>query len=510
MKALNRKHLIYLLLFTIVLLSVDIGFFVDRYAYKYVDSDETIMWNAAADMAQGEYHTPKFYGQAYNTHIESMLATFWMKLGMPVDKAVKTATLLLVYLPFVLLAFLFGRNRNWFAAIVILGVPILLPFDWQIMVGGGRGFMPGIAFASVGMYGLIFHPKKYASIANCGILVGLGMVMNQNAVFVVLPLGVYYLVKHGIDFKSVGLGLMGLIPAGLWWLNARTFHMENPMYDMHKLWDLEWSWSHFVTSLSHFHELFYGLFPFHYVLGVGIIAVLIGITIYSKRNDNKPVFWSALITLIAIVFISGFNKITDGTASLFFPYARFYLGLIYSIPFLFVILVKYEVKPINFWVISVIISASFILKISTLKSRITVSHRHNSGRVVISRIDDLRIQCDMMEALQHRYHANIIVFHSKADTYNYGCASLNADFISIHPNYERRYWVFEEEMYKIYPNIILLDWFEKLPKQLEKANIKFEKATETGYPAIVLKNNTLPLIDIYQKAALNLRKHEPR
>ncbi len=45
-----------------------------EFGFQYPDSDQAIMWQGAVDFAQGIFHEPRFYGQDYNTMIESLFA----------------------------------------------------------------------------------------------------------------------------------------------------------------------------------------------------------------------------------------------------------------------------------------------------------------------------------------------------------------------------------------------------------------------------------------------------
>ena len=50
------------------------------FGFVYTDSDQTIMWIGAKHYSQGLFYEPRFYGQAYNTMLEALLAVPFVKL----------------------------------------------------------------------------------------------------------------------------------------------------------------------------------------------------------------------------------------------------------------------------------------------------------------------------------------------------------------------------------------------------------------------------------------------
>jgi hypothetical protein len=73
------------LLFSILVLGI-IGlryYVLVHFGFKYSDSDQAIMWNALRNYSEGEFHEPRFYGQAYNSMLEAFLAIPLYKMGVP-------------------------------------------------------------------------------------------------------------------------------------------------------------------------------------------------------------------------------------------------------------------------------------------------------------------------------------------------------------------------------------------------------------------------------------------
>jgi hypothetical protein len=66
------------------------------------------MWIGAADYAKGLFYEPRFYGQDYNTFLESLFALPYLYAGLPAYKALPMATHTLVFDSLFVCGLLFG------------------------------------------------------------------------------------------------------------------------------------------------------------------------------------------------------------------------------------------------------------------------------------------------------------------------------------------------------------------------------------------------------------------
>ena len=75
MFALSKKNvfqLVYIVIVsTIILYKL---YILEKFGFKYTDSDQSIMWLGAKDYSNGIFHEPRFYGQDYNTMLESLFS----------------------------------------------------------------------------------------------------------------------------------------------------------------------------------------------------------------------------------------------------------------------------------------------------------------------------------------------------------------------------------------------------------------------------------------------------
>jgi len=68
------------------------------------------MWHALKDFANGHFYEPRFYGQAYNTMLESLIAVPLFIAGIEANFALPIITSLLAIFPFVLISFFFYKK----------------------------------------------------------------------------------------------------------------------------------------------------------------------------------------------------------------------------------------------------------------------------------------------------------------------------------------------------------------------------------------------------------------
>lgn len=497
----KKSHWKILVWISVIFLLIDIGFYLDRVGFHQADSDETIMWLAARDMADGNFFTPAFYGQKYNTHLESILAAPAIVAGVFVPYAVKLATAFLAYLPFLLFGIKAFKKTNYSVAFLWFFYPVLLPMEWQMMACSSRGFIPGIALASVGLWALSFGSNQ-TRIAGY-IAICLGFMANMNSAILILPILLPHWIRNRSRYKAELLSLLpGIVLAVGYWLWNYTFHQTLPPYDMHRLWELEWGVQFWMESFSNLRHYFKGLFPWFYEGGIIGIVVYLGLGVFFYRRKNYAIVWGQLALILFILTVLGTSKLTDGTGSVYFPYSRFFLGFTYVVAWTLSQAIPSNFKLKLHWLL-VLIILSVSVKWVSYADRLKFNVKTNTGRVAVSRLDDICAACNQLEDLVNE--DSLLIFHSKADMYNYGCPALGSEYQTIHPPYERRYWVFKQEMTVPRTELILLDWFEKLPDQLPDS--MFERMP-TSYPAYRVTLDSTSILSFYQQHQLALRPND--
>ena len=122
---------------------LDLLLFCVNFLFVYSDSDQTILWLASTDMGNGLFYEPAFYGQAYNTMVEALLAVPFIKLNLFIPYALAVSSVIFSYSVIWIFSRYYFKRQNYFLAILCLALPIILPTEFQIMITISRGFIPG-------------------------------------------------------------------------------------------------------------------------------------------------------------------------------------------------------------------------------------------------------------------------------------------------------------------------------------------------------------------------------
>lgn len=438
---LNRHIAILLIAFLLVQLATLFIFHLN-----YTDSDQTIMWLAALDMFQGDFYTPTFYGQQYNSHLESILAIPFLFFGIPVFKAVPIATFLLFNIPFIWLMALVSKHKKnmVFALLIIL---LLLPIEWHFFMGLSRGFITGLSLTMIGINIFLWKQRGWSA-ALCGFFILSGFFQNPNVIILLFILVIYvWLEKLYIPQKSIILWfLLGSVIATLYPIWVYIFHLENFHYIIHVF--PETVTSLFVSKifLANINDFFKLYAPFLYEAPYIFLIFFIGLGVLLYRNKNINGFIIFSILIFVIIGLSFYNKMIDGTSSIFFSYGRMFITL----PFIFALLGSFLLKNDAIHsqrkiILFLTIFCSFhaLAKIGMVPGRAKRAMKTNSGVVQVMKINELKSHCLDLWQEYNEKGAEGVVFISKNDMLNYGCPCFYEQLKTIHPRYERRRWVWE-------------------------------------------------------------------
>ena len=123
-----------------------------NFQFDIADIDQMILWHGVKDYAAGIFHEPFFYGQDYNLMVEAFLAVPLIWLGIKPQVALPIITLLLSLLPFILFGIFFLRQQNLIAATLLFAWPAFMPIEYTMIASMPRGFVSGIAVASLASF----------------------------------------------------------------------------------------------------------------------------------------------------------------------------------------------------------------------------------------------------------------------------------------------------------------------------------------------------------------------
>jgi hypothetical protein len=471
------------------------------FGFEFADSDEAIMWNGLTNYADGKFHEPRFYGQAYNTMLEALLAVPLYKLGIPHYKSLAIVTSLLTLFPYFLLASFTYKKKSPFAALLVLSVPLLMPNEYHLLSSLSRGFVSGIFIASFGMIALFYLDKKpaYFLLAFSSFL---AYSISANSVLISLPC-LFYVFLHNrknlafFTYTALGLSLGFAIQSLI-----DSFYSLHPYYELHSYqlhYSFELLWKG-LNSLSDFLNQVSPIFWKHAYLWP-ILLLLIGNILLWKRNTKLGL--TLLFIPFLLIGVLGISKVHDGSDSIFFSLGRMYLGLPILISIIAALLIKTRFNYLFF-----LIPLSLSLYNSTaLKASIIENTKQDKNHVVtIAKIDYILNECEGINEVcsANQVDLLVVVDHYLYDFINYGCPACEEDFPkTLFPRYERRTWRLLEDEANVYESILFVD----LSTQLDQ-KFSFIEPIAKNQNLYLCKNNKLPTIELLNKMNISVRKYK--
>lgn len=509
----QNKTIFYFLLFVLV---IDRFFLLTIFNFQYVGNDDLIFWHAVKDYSQGIFHEPYFYGQNYNFMTEAVLAVPLYKMGLPIHLCLNIVTGLLSLFPFILFATLLYRNNYFHAAFICLLIPVLLPIEYGMITSMSRGFVSG--FLTGGLLLIcLFNVYKRQSLILFYICFPLSYFTNPNILILTIPIGVFMLFHHYRNFYFYLFTVCSCLLVLLLENSFKGFYISHPNYNVHQMWDFNFSFTRIIESFGHLDLFLTHLTPIHWRGNWIILFILIIIsTVLYKKNKITSI--SLIISILFIIALLGISKIHDQNGTIFLSSSRFFIAipLLASLAFYW-LLSTIEISKLKVLtpLLLLILIFNFSYKIYAYPSVIeNYVSKVDYGPVGIKNISELKDECEILEKTSEKYDIDIVILFPRNEVktipmefLNYGCPLLlDSGMNTLLSKYERRTWVYETEKSKIHENILIygkvlaLD-FEKLENQKE---IKVIWINEN---MIIIKNNSYSIQELSQIINLELSRN---
>ncbi len=473
-----------------------------QYSFLYTDSDQNIMWGALNDFAHGIFKEPRFYGQNYNTFLEAFLAVPLYQLGYQAYTALPFVTMCLTLFPFVYLSFLSLQKRSLFYALVILSLPLAMPFEYGIISSMPRGFVTAFPFAAIACTAIFYEAeKRFFFLA--GFMSVLAFSFNSNAALIIVPL-LFYLWLQNIQLKrfyfKTGAGL--LLGALLHWLSLQ-FYVQHPFYNIHHI-SLNFTFENLIKGLSNLNYFLNFNAPYFWQHGGLVLVTMLLYALFFVRQKNKNAALTVIAMLLFLLFSFGLNKIYDGTDSLHFHSARMYLALPLLLTFCF-ILVKPRYEPNMLYFFLLIPMHYYQVQCASLEKKISdLTAQRTKEVVIVSQVKPILNDCRRINAIAQTYKVNLFVVanHFYADAYASGCKACFDDFPNtLNTKFERRTWRLLEDENKIYKNVMIIDMDQKLDTSLS-----FLKKIPGTIDLYLVKNNSLKTMQLLDSLHIQVRR----
>lgn len=456
-------------------------FCVFKLGFQYTDSDQTVMWQAAMDMAEGDFHNLFWYGQTYSSNLESLLAVPLLWLKVPVYYALPIVSGLLSLLPVVLFADIAARNGRLMGAIFVLIFSLAFPAEhWQTTMLS-RGFIQGIACVSLGIY-VIYRTRMSVMFALAGLLIAGGIWQNPNSVFLLCAIP---LVLHRFrPLSRITIALSGAVAATLMWFALRALAIRHMDYVVHPEPDLEW-------SLQQVGYQFNNLDGFiSHTLPLGLSAIFILFLYLYIIPKNLKIYATLLFIVCIFIFISGFKKTADYSDNIFFGPGRFILSLPYVLLF---VLSFTEINTLNISrrIMKALVVILFVLFSYDFSNKSNIEFMcREYAPVFAEKITELNKNCKEIKRVSDKNHVEFILMgdHYMLETITCGCNGFIRDFpVALRPKYERRGWLWAQYGKQIPGKVLLLE--SHLPEDTLKQKWKIERVDVRGNGFILTTGN---------------------
>ncbi len=439
------------------------------FAFNIYDSDQSIMWNGAIDYSHGIFHEPRFYGQAYSTMLEALLAVPLIWLSVPVYIALPVITTVLTLLPFVLIALVARSQGKVLQACLVLAIPIFLPVEYGFLTTLARGFVPGIFVASIGAVMLYYPDRKWGWFI-FGLCSMLGYSVNSNSFLISAPVFLYLWLnnlKTSRFYFYCGAGfLIGLAVH----LLVALFYILHPDHAIHHLARFMMAISLFLDAFKHLDRhlgFVTPVFGTHGIMSL-ILFILIGTIFLFQKKRNAAIMAFASLGLILVSL--SLKQVFMSTDSIFYSYARYYLAL----PVLIALFIPFLGIPFKrIWIVVMILTTGlFIARVQDIEPAYTrVLAPGINHYISIATPEIFRKKCQQIGYFAKLLNISLVVVENDYfyDFIDYGCATCFEKFpATLRPVYERRVWRLKEEQTSVHRNIMIVDFGFRMGRELKK------------------------------------------
>jgi len=504
--------LLSILLAIFVFLRVKIYF---GFARTYTDSDQALLWYTAKEIMHGRFHEPCFYGQAYNSWIEALLAVPLIALGVSYSCALPLISSLLFLLSILFLVDLL-RKESTLAATVFLSMILMLPAEFHYITSIPRGFVTGISVATLGLW--LFNKMKSPYrflVLSFGYT--LGFVLNPNAVFLFFLIPENELPafnRKNKNLKILALGiLLGLLP----YFYAKIFYHLHPDYIIHHSDIFRFKAKNYLDTLpkieSEFSPAFFlrsPLFTFS--------TFLLSFLWLLRFKDFKR---GAVLAFLAVAALLGMDKAKDSNGTLFLPAFRSLLALPLYVAWNFSHLTAKPPLWEKFMRLDKVNTLFFssLIVLGTWAGVSNIAHLNDDLRPLLDNSSytlsnsQLSKKCDELESVMQANHLELFVVPTDQSLLGYACPVLNPKIESLVTGYERRVWHCNEEKRLNRTGFFATELEKTEVDSLSKAGIKVTPFSSESLSASLFVGHRLEfnkptsVLDVLALAQLDCRKN---
>jgi hypothetical protein len=447
---------------------------------QYIDFDQPLLWLGASDYSKGIFYEPRFYGQAYNTFLESLLAVPMIWMNVPVYVALPVITHLVFLFPPLFTALYLRKQQLHTHALIVLATVVCMPAGYHILTGIPRGFVTGILFSSFFIISLL-EPKNMRWAAINTVLSVAGYFANQNSIIISAPVLFFVFLKNadqGRYYMVTALSLLTFVPL---YLLFDRFYVTHPGYIVHGI-DNRLSLEHFLNNISNLPDAFVHISFFTETSPLILTLIMLALLPLLWRSDKKAFY--AYLVFFVIILVSRFSeKSTDGSSWPFFSNSRLYLGVPVII-YLFMCFVPLQ-RAIIWHAVFFTGMMYSIYKFPRIDRDIEFHlQKSHWNRIPMASLGDVLTVTPFYREICKREHATDLLVSNDfwlSNHIEYGGPALFKDFPDTYRTYfERRFHVRQQSAVKVPDRLLLISAKADIDKVIDKTGFHLERLDDYG------------------------------
>lgn len=461
------------------------------FGLNFTDSDQVVIWHSAKDFAAGIFREPCYYGQAYNSNLEGLMAVPLVWAGIKPYIAVPLVSSLMAAFPFLLFSAVAKKEQKPLLASLVLWLTFLLPDSFTELSIMSRGFIQGIFCAVCGWY--IFHKKPHPlRIISGSFLIAMGVFQNINAAMFVLPLlSIVVVEKHWWKLKNLLFFLSGSAVAYALKLLAERFYRLHPEKNTHYIPSFSGDPGYFKDHIGNLDFFLSQTFPKTPSPLLGFVFFILAVLLLHKFGKKSLIFCFVLLALfMSSLFLA---KLDNYSTSVFFGQGRFFLAMPYALLFM----VASAPEPQLHAKVS-----KYLLPFSLLGGLLFCgefkhnvdndSSLRNDYTLAIQTIPELKKHCAALNDSLHKEHIDFVLVgnHWAYNLASMGCTCMEDSFpFAIRAQHERRTWMADSAQ-AFRPGKLLLMHTDTMPSKLLDSFYRNHKTHIWGQSWIVQTDTT--------------------
>jgi len=462
------------------------------FSFVWTDGDQALMWHGVKDFAEGKFYETRFYGQAYNTMLESLLAAPFANRSIGINKLLPLVTSVMAIFPFILISLHVFIKKSSKLALIIISIPLILPTNYFLVTSLPRGFVTGIFIASF-LYLLLENKTSKWQFFLFSFLFAISYTLNPNVIYFSVPC-LSYLILYNLRNRIAYVpSSIGFAIGFLFHFLINLFYELHPNYNLHRF-TVSYSVKNLWISLQNINLYFkdISIVFVHFGISILIVIAVIACILFKQKERQKAISISAFFVLLLFTFTM--SKLQDAFDSVFYSYSRFYL----AIPLLLALAVSFMRVRKYDWLVYIYLIIPFVCfahNEADLKHKIDIETNMGINHMVsIKPVVEVKDECKRLKLLSEKNNIDLIIigFDWRNTLCTYGCTACVDDFPpTLFPFYERRTWRMIEDENKVYQNVLIIDVAIRVDTILSHV----EKLEENFY---LIKNNrlkTFALID---------------